>query len=44
AIANVKINLKSLDNQEYKENIKNEYLKLKKESSRLKAEIIELAN
>jgi formiminotetrahydrofolate cyclodeaminase len=44
AIANVKINLKSLKNEEYKENIKNEYLKLKKESSRLKAEIIELAN
>jgi len=44
AIANVKINLKSLDNQEYKENIKNEYLKLKKESSRLKKEIVELAD
>ncbi|PUU92779.1 cyclodeaminase/cyclohydrolase family protein [Halanaerobium sp.] len=44
AIANVKINLKSLDNEEYKENIKKEYLKLKEESSRLKEEIIELAN
>jgi formiminotetrahydrofolate cyclodeaminase len=44
AIANVKINLKSLDNEEYKENIKKEYLKLKAESSRLKEEIIELAN
>ncbi|TDO92191.1 formimidoyltetrahydrofolate cyclodeaminase [Halanaerobium saccharolyticum] len=44
AIANVKINLKSLDNEEYKSNIKNEYLKLKDESSRLKKEIIELAN
>ncbi|RAK10605.1 formimidoyltetrahydrofolate cyclodeaminase [Halanaerobium saccharolyticum] len=44
AIANVKINLKSLDNEEYKANIKNEYLKLKNESSRLKEEIIELAN
>jgi formiminotetrahydrofolate cyclodeaminase len=44
AIANVKINLKSLDNEEYKENIKKEYLKLKDESSRLKEEIIELAN
>ncbi|MFN2340499.1 MAG: cyclodeaminase/cyclohydrolase family protein [Halanaerobium sp.] len=44
AIANVKINLKSLDDQEYKENIKKEYLKLKDESSRLKEEIIELAN
>jgi formiminotetrahydrofolate cyclodeaminase len=44
AIANVKINLKSLDNEEYKENIKKEYLKLKDESSRLKEEIIALAN
>ena len=44
AIANVKINLKSLKNEEYKENIKKEYLKLKNESSRLKEEIIELAN
>ncbi|RCW52245.1 cyclodeaminase/cyclohydrolase family protein [Halanaerobium sp. ST460_2HS_T2] len=44
AIANVKINLKSLDNEEYKSNIKKEYLKLKDESSRLKEEIIELAN
>lgn len=44
AIANVKINLKSLDNEEYKKNIKKEYLKLKEESSRLKEEIIELAN
>ena len=44
AIANVKINLNSLDNEEYKENIKKEYLKLKDESSRLKEEIIELAN
>jgi formiminotetrahydrofolate cyclodeaminase len=44
AIANVKINLKSLDNEEYKENIKKEYVKLKDESSRLKEEIIEIAN
>jgi formiminotetrahydrofolate cyclodeaminase len=44
AIANVKINLKSLDNEEYKANIKKEYLKLKDESSRLKEEIIELAD
>ncbi|PTV98502.1 formiminotetrahydrofolate cyclodeaminase [Halanaerobium saccharolyticum] len=44
AIANVKINLKSLDNQEYKSNIEKEYLKLKAESSRLKEEIIDLAN
>ena len=44
AIANVKINLKSLDDKEYKENIKKEYLKLKDESSRLKEEIIALAN
>jgi formiminotetrahydrofolate cyclodeaminase len=44
AIANVKINLKSLDNEEYKSNIEKEYLKLKAESSRLKEEIIELAN
>jgi len=44
AIANVKINLNSLDNKEYKENIKKEYLKLKEESSRLKEEIIQLAN
>jgi formiminotetrahydrofolate cyclodeaminase len=44
AIANVKINLKSLDDEEYKKNIKKEYLKLKEESSRLKEEIIELAN
>ena len=43
AVANVKINLKSLDNEEYKANIKKEYLKLKDESSRLKDEIIELA-
>jgi formiminotetrahydrofolate cyclodeaminase len=44
AIANVKINLKSLDNEEYKENIRKEYLKLQNESSRLKKEIIDLAN
>ena len=44
AIANVKINLKSLDNEDYKENIEKEYLKLQAESSRLKEEIIELAN
>lgn len=44
AIANVKINLKSLDNDEYKANIQKEYLKLKDESSRLKEEIITLAN
>ena len=44
AIANVKINLKSLDNEEYKSNIKKEYLKLKDESSRLKDEIIKQAN
>jgi formiminotetrahydrofolate cyclodeaminase len=44
AIANVKINLKSLDNKEYTENVKKDYLKLKNESSRLKEEIIELAN
>ncbi len=44
AIANVKINLKSLDDEEYKANIEKEYLKLKDESSRLKEEIIELAN
>lgn len=44
AIANVKINLKSLDNEDYKENIEKEYLKLQAESSRLKQEIIELAN
>ena len=44
AIANVKINLKSLENEEYKENIKKEYLKLKEESSRLKKEIINNAN
>jgi len=44
AIANIKINLKSLDDQEYIENIKKEYLKLKDESSNLKEEIIELAN
>lgn len=44
AVANVKINLKSLDNEEYKKNIQKEYLKLKEESSRLKEEIIELAN
>ncbi len=44
AIANVKINLKSLENEEYKKNIKKEYLKLKEESSRLKEEIIEIAN
>ena len=44
AIANVKINLKSLDNKDYIENVKKDYLKLKNESSRLKDEIIELAN
>lgn len=44
AIANVKINLKSLDDEEYKENVKKEYLKLKDESSRLKDEIIKIAN
>lgn len=44
AIANVKINLNNLDNQEYKENVKKEYLKLKDESSKLKKEIIAIAN
>ncbi|MFW5749862.1 MAG: cyclodeaminase/cyclohydrolase family protein, partial [Halanaerobium sp.] len=44
AVANVKINLKSLDNEVYKKNIQKEYSKLKEESSRLKEEIIELAN
>ena len=44
AIANVKINLKSLDDQEYIENTQNEYKKLKDESLSLKEEIIELAN
>lgn len=44
AIANIKINLKSLDDQEYIEHTKKEYNKLKEESSNLKEEIIELAN
>lgn len=44
AIANVKINLNNLDDEEYKENVKKEYTKLKDESSKLKKEIIELAN
>jgi len=44
AVANVKINLKSIDNKEYKENVKKEYQKLQKESTRLKKEIVELAN
>lgn len=44
AIANIKINLKSLDDQKYIANIKKEYKKLKDESSNLKEEIIELAN
>ncbi len=44
AIANIKINLKSLDDQKYIENIQEEYQKLKEESSNLKEEIIELAN
>lgn len=44
AIANVKINLNNLDDEEYKENVIKEYTKLKDESSKLKKEIIELAN
>jgi len=44
AIANIKINLKSLDDDNYKENIKREYQKLQKKSADLKDEIIKLAN
>lgn len=44
AIANIKINLKSLDDEDYKENIKKEYQKLQKKSAELKEEIIKLAN
>ncbi len=44
AIANIKINLKSLDDDDYKENIKEEYQKLQKKSADLKEEIIKLAN
>jgi len=44
AIANIKINLKSLDDQEYIEHTQKEYKKLKEESSNLKEEIIEIAN
>ena len=44
AIANIKINLKSLDDNEYKENVKKEYKALKAKSAQLKEEIIALAN
>jgi formiminotetrahydrofolate cyclodeaminase len=44
AIANIKINLKSLDDNEYKSNVKKEYKALKEKSTNLKKEIIELAN
>jgi len=44
AIANIKINLKSLDDDDYKENIIEEYQKLQKKSAELKEEIIKLAN
>jgi formiminotetrahydrofolate cyclodeaminase len=44
AIANIKINLKSLDDNEYKSNVKKEYKALKEKSLNLKKEIIELAN
>jgi formiminotetrahydrofolate cyclodeaminase len=44
AIANIKINLKSLDDNEYKSNVKKDYKALKDKSSKLKKEIIELAN
>lgn len=44
SIANIKINLKNIENEDYKENIKKEYSKLKNESSELKKEIIENAN
>jgi len=44
AIANIKINLKSLDDQEYIEHTQKEYKKSKEESSNLKEEIIEIAN
>ena len=44
AIANIKSNLKSLDDDDYKENIKEEYQKLQKKSADLKEEIIKLAN
>ena len=44
AVANIKINLKSLDDNEYKENVKKEYKALKAKSAQLKEEIIALAN
>lgn len=44
AIANVKINLKNVDNEEYIQNTEKEYQKLKNESTTLKDEIIEIAN
>jgi formiminotetrahydrofolate cyclodeaminase len=44
AIANIKINLKSLDDSEYKANVKKDYTALKEKSSDLKEEIIKLAN
>ncbi|ADQ15219.1 cyclodeaminase/cyclohydrolase family protein [Halanaerobium hydrogeniformans] len=44
AIANIKINLKSLDDNKYKKNVEKEYKALKKKSSKLKEEIIKLAN
>ncbi|MCC3145877.1 cyclodeaminase/cyclohydrolase family protein [Halanaerobium sp. Z-7514] len=44
AVANIKINLKSLDDNEYKENVKKEYKVLKAKSAQLKEEIIALAN
>ena len=44
SIANIKINLKNIENEDYKENIKKEYSKLKNESAELKKEIIENAN
>jgi len=44
SIANIKINLKSLDDSEYKDNIKKDYTALKEKSSDIKEKIIELAN
>ncbi len=44
AIANVKINLKSIKDEDYVSQIKEEYLQLQEKSNDLKEEIIEIAN
>jgi formiminotetrahydrofolate cyclodeaminase len=44
AIANVKINLKSIKDEDYVERIEDDYSQLRKKSNDLKEEIVEIAN